>query len=130
MSLPSCDTSYFAERGTEHTVTSEANMTCVVLHGYRLPPEYEPAQADLLLRLNPGYPDVHPDMWWFNPPVRRRDGQTVPATEVTEQHLGRTWQRWSRHFNNGQWQPGIDCLETFLALIRKELERCAKNPVK
>lgn len=128
MTLPSTDIAYLAERRIEHTVASEANMTCVVLPGYRLPTGYEPQQSDLLLRLSPGYPDVHPDMWWFHPPVRLSDGRTVQATEVTEHHLGRPWQRWSRHFNEGQWKPGIDCLETFLALIRKELERCATNP--
>ena len=128
MSLPATDIAYLTERGIQYTVTTEANMTCVVLAGYRLPAGYEPAQADLLLRLNPGYPDVHPDMWWFSPAVRLSDGRTVRATEVTEHHLGRPWQRWSRHFNSGQWQPGIDCLETFMALIRRELERCAVNP--
>jgi hypothetical protein len=66
-------------------------------------------------------------MWWFNPAIRLADGRAVAATEVMEQHLGRPWQRWSRHFNSGQWRSGIDSLESFLALIRKELERCAQN---
>ena len=33
------------------------------------------------------------------------------------------WQRWSRHFSHGQWRPGIDGLESYLALIRRDLER-------
>jgi hypothetical protein len=37
--------------------------------------------------------------------------------------VGRSWQRWSRHFAAGQWQSGIDGLESFLALVRRELER-------
>jgi hypothetical protein len=98
-------------------------MTCVVLPAFALPPGFDRPQSDLLLRLNAGYPDVAPDMWWFDPPVKRADGQTIPATEVVEQHLGRSWQRWSRHFANGQWQSGIDGLESYLALIRKELGR-------
>lgn len=101
-------------------------MTCVVIRGYVLPPGYDQAQSDLLLRLSAGFPDVPPDMWWFCPAVRLRDGRTVQATEVVEHHLGRHWQRWSRHFNPGQWRSGTDSLESFLALIRKELERCAK----
>ena len=103
-------------------------MTCVVLQGYRLPAGYDREQADLLLRLNPGYPDVQPDMWWFDPGIHLKDGRVVRATEVTEQHLGRTWQRWSRHFIAGQWQSGIDSLESYLALISGELERCVLNP--
>lgn len=125
ITLPANDVAYLEERGTPHQVTSEANMVCVVLPGFPLPPGYDRAKSDLLLRLSLGYPDVPPDMWWFDPPVRLANGGVVQATELTENHLGRTWQRWSRHFRQGQWRSGIDCMETFLALIRKELQRCA-----
>src|SRR2546423_13397272 len=94
MSLPQVDITYLTERGIEYSVTSEANMTCVIVSAYRLPLGYEPIRSDLLIRLNPGYPDVQPDMWWFDPPVRLSDGRTVQATEVTENYLGRQWQRW------------------------------------
>ena len=123
MSLPADDRVYLEGRGQAYEVVSEANMICVVLPSFALPAGYDRSQSDLLLRLSPGYPDVPPDMWWFAPPVKLADGRPIPATDCTEQHLGRTWQRWSRHFNGGQWRSGIDCLESFLALIRKELQR-------
>lgn len=123
MSLPEADTKYLSERGIAHDVATEGGMTCVVLHQWPLPKGLNHPAADLLLRLSPGYPDVHPDMWWFNPPVCLANGQALPATEVIEQYLGRSWQRWSRHFNNGQWQSGVDGLESYLALIRRNLER-------
>lgn len=127
MTLPQADVTCLAERGIEYSVSAEANMTCVLFSGYRLPAGYDRVASDLLLRLKPGFPDVPPDMWWFNPAIRLAGGRVVPATEVTERHLGRDWQRWSRHFNAGQWRSGIDSLESFLALIRRELERCAMN---
>lgn len=127
MSLPQSDVTCLTERGIEYSISLEANMTCVVFPGYKLPPGYDRGASDLLLRLQPGFPDVPPDMWWFNPAIRLANGRVVQATEVTERHLGKDWQRWSRHFNAGQWRSGIDSLESFLALIRKELERCAKN---
>lgn len=126
--LPQHDVTCLAERGLKYSVSTEANMTCVVFQGYRLPAGYDREQADLLVRLNPGFPDVQPDMWWFDPAVRLKDGRSVKATDVTEHHLGRTWQRWSRHFNAGQWRSGVDSLESYLALIRRELERCVQNP--
>lgn len=126
--LPQHDVTCLAERGLKYSVSTEANMTCVVFQGYRLPAGYDREQADLLIRLNPGFPDVQPDMWWFDPAVRLKDGRSVKATDVTEHHLGRTWQRWSRHFNAGQWRSGVDSLESYLALIRRELERCVQNP--
>jgi hypothetical protein len=123
MSLPPSDSNYLAERGMQHVVQHEGNMTCIVLSAYNLPPGYDREKADLLIRLSAGYPDVPPDMWWFDPPVRLANGGEVPATSSTEHYLGRTWQRWSRHFNAGQWKSGVDSLESFLALIRQELQR-------
>jgi Prokaryotic E2 family E len=127
MSLPATDIACLSERGIEYSVSMEANMTCVVIPGYRLPAGYDRATSDLLLRLQAGFPDVPPDMWWFSPAIRRSNGTVIAATEVIERHLGKDWQRWSRHFNAGQWRSGVDSLESFLALIRKELERCANN---
>lgn len=129
MPIPQFDIDALHHRGLPYNVTEEANMTCVVFPAYPLPSGYNRPAADLLLRLNPGFPDVPPDMWWFEPAVLRADGRAIPCTDSTEAHLGRTWQRWSRHFSAGQWQSGIDSLETFLALIRRELERCAAELV-
>ena len=125
--LPATDTNYLTDRAMEYSVSTEANMTCVLLPGFSLPPGFDQTHSDLLLRFNAGYPDVAPDMWWFDPPVRRSDGHAIQATDVTEQYLGRKWQRWSRHLNNGQWRSGLDGLESFLALIRRELERSVQG---
>ena len=128
MALPENDVSYLAVREIAHQVTNEANMTCVVLPAFLLPAGYDRASADLMLRLSAGYPDVAPDMWWFSPVLRLADGRDIPATQSIETYLDRQWQRWSRHFNPGQWQSGIDGLESYLALIRRELERCVLEP--
>ena len=122
MTLPQADVAYLIERSLKYSVQSEAGMTCVVLESFQLPEGYDPARADLLIRLSPGYPDVPPDMWWFNPSVRLMGGGSIPCTQHFETHLGKTWQRWSRHFNAGQWKSGVDSLESYVALIRKELK--------
>jgi hypothetical protein len=123
--LPPDDTKYLTERfGTgSYTLTSEASMTCLVFHDFRLPAGFDREKSDLLLRFSAGYPDVKPDMWWFDPPIRRTDSRLIPNTDVTEHYLGRSWQRWSRHLSDGQWRSGIDGLESFLALLRMELEK-------
>lgn len=122
-SLPEADLAFLDEHDATYHVTSESGMTCVVLQQWPLPRGFDHEVADLLIRLNPGYPDVQPDMWWFDPPVHLANGGSLPATNVVEQHIGRSWQRWSRHFTQGQWHAGIDGLESFLALIRQDLER-------
>jgi hypothetical protein len=125
--LPKLDADYLSESAPEHDVRSEGGMLCVIVRDFRLPGGLSSAKADLLLRLAPGYPDVPPDMWWFDPSVKRLDGRVIPATEVFEQHLGRTWQRWSRHLNGGQWRPGRDSLESYITLIRQQLEIASQS---
>lgn len=120
--LPPIDQEHLQARAPGSTVTLDGGMICIVLPGLPLPGGFTVGSADLLLRLSPGYPDVAPDMWWFSPAVVRADGRPITATEHQEAYLGRMWQRWSRHFNAGQWRSGIDSLESFLALVRKELE--------
>lgn len=130
MNLPEADALFLTSREMAYDVQSESNMTCVVLRDWPLPQGYDHATADLLLRLPAGFPDVPPDMWWFCPGIKLVNGPPIPATEVIESHLGRNWQRWSRHFNSGQWKPGIDGLESFLALIGRELHRWAPESVR
>jgi hypothetical protein len=79
MSLPAPDTQYLDERISQHTVAAERGMICVVLPGFPLPLGFDRNHSDLLLRLNP---DVPPDMWWFDPPIKLANGATIPATEV------------------------------------------------
>jgi Prokaryotic E2 family E len=106
---------------------TEGGMICVVLPGWNLPAGYTVGSSDLLLRLNPAYPDVCADMWWFSPAVVRADATPIPATESQETYLGRSWHRWSRHFNPGQWMAGVDGIESYLALVAKEPRRCGEG---
>jgi Prokaryotic E2 family E len=125
MSLPPADAAFLAERGIAHTVVADGPMTCVVFTDRPVPPGYNHSSVDLLLRLPPGFPDIAPDMWWVDPPLQLAGGGVVEATQLTEVYLGRSWQRWSRHFTPGQWRPGTDGLESFLARIRGEMIRSA-----
>jgi Prokaryotic E2 family E len=125
MALLSADKAFLELRGHAHEVHDEAGMTCVVLPSWNLPSGLDRPAATLLVRLPAGYPDVPPDMWWFDPGLRRADGRAIEATQATEAHLGRQWQRWSRHFQPGQWKSGVDGLESYLALIQRELLKAA-----
>ncbi|MFJ4633848.1 E2/UBC family protein [Streptomyces sp. NPDC088847] len=127
MSLPGADAAHLAERGIAYTTAVESGMVCVVLPGWPVPPGYNRTSVDLLVRLPAGFPDAAPDMWWVDPALVLADGSAVEATQITEVYLGRSWQRWSRHFSPGQWRPGIDGLETYLARIRGEMLRSTQQ---
>ena len=124
--LPSNDAAFLQERAPNHQVQSDGGALCVLIPGLAMPGGLSVAASDLLLRLMPGYPDVAPDMWWFDPPVRRGDGAVIPATDVQEIYLGRQWQRWSRHLSPGQWRSGVDSIESYLAIVRRELDAATK----
>jgi hypothetical protein len=121
------DRDFLVEKGFDYDVVSEAGLICVVIHAYPLPAGYTPDKTDLLLRLPPNFPDAQPDMYWCDPPVRVSASGAYPiAAELFEQHVGRQWQRFSRHLPAGAWQPGRDSLESYLALIRADLLRLVR----
>lgn len=89
--LPAHDMEFLKRLSPDASVTAEAGMVCVLIPAFPLPGGFDRPSADLLLRLATGYPDVPPDMWWFDPAVKRVDGATIQATESRERHLGREW---------------------------------------
>lgn len=124
--LPAVDVAFLESKSLDHTVVVEAGMICVLVSQFELPLGLSVPKADLLLRLSPGYPDVPPDMWWFCPAVFRADGSHIEATESIEQHLGRAWQRWSRHLDASRWMSGVDSFESYFALIASELRKATR----
>lgn len=120
MSLPDYDVQYLKDRSLVHEVTTDGGMVCVLLPNWKLPTGLNVPETTVLLRLTAGYPDVAPDMWWCSPAVRRADGSIIQATDLEEQYLDQSWQRWSRHFAAGQWKSGIDGLESYIALMNAE----------
>lgn len=129
MPLPRNDIEFLEARGMTYEVVDDAGMICVLFPNWELPAGYDQSESCLMLRLAVGYPDVPPDMWWFEPAVRLADGTVVPATEVVEPHFGRSWQRWSRHLQAGQWRSGIDGIESFLAVINADLSKHVQGVV-
>lgn len=119
--LPERDREYLAAEGLDVEVTADGGMICVLLKNYELPEGYTPRRTDLLLRLSPGYPEAAPDMYWCDPVVSLARGGEPEASQVRENYFGRTWQRFSRHLAPGHWRPGIDGLQNYLCLIRRDL---------
>ncbi len=126
--LSESDQAFLDNHFPNHEVCSEGSHTCVVLSGFVLAPGLAPRASDLLVRLPNGYPDVKPDMFWFQDAIVREDDTAIPAIEVIEAHCGRQWHRWSRHLQTGEWSSGIDDLRSYAAYIRRCLETAAGRP--
>lgn len=120
------DIAYLAERWPGHELHEDGGGVAVILPGFRLPTGFVPDAVAMLLRLPFGFPDSQPDMFWVFPHVTVA-GRTPDAATLVEQLLGRAWQRFSRHLPPGVWRPGIDDLQSYLALISTMLEREARQ---
>jgi len=100
-----------------------AGFVCVIIRGLKLASIYKQRVADLLVRLPPGFPMARPDMFWTEPHIQLATGAfPVCANTFDVNYDGRQWQRWSRHLDASQWRPGRDNLQTFLGIIRRELQ--------
>lgn len=126
MKLPAVDSQYLDGAGIAYrTFADGSGMLNVELIDFPLPPGLAVGAANILFRLSANYPDAPPDMWWTIPHLTTVAGGVIPATEHVEEHDGRSWQRWSRHLDPAAWRPGIDSLESYVRLLRNELEVAA-----
>ena len=123
MDLPDRDIAFLRERELDWQVVPDpAGSVCVIIRGLAVGGGgFTPDKTDLMIRVPAQYPMTPLDMWYCDPPIRvASSGQFAPASEVMESHVGRVWQRFSRHLP-GAWQPGVDGLRSYFALISREL---------
>jgi hypothetical protein len=120
--LPELDRDHLAEKGYAVDVLQSAGQIHLIIRGFEFPLAYKPSAADLLIIVPAGYPNSQLDMFWTHPDVRLANGLWPAQAEYHEPHDGRSWQRWSRH-SQQPWRPGVDCLRTFMAAIRKEIAK-------
>lgn len=124
MELPARDVKFLNERGLAWELLPDPQgAACLVVKEFNVAAGgFTPAVTELMIRVPPQYPMTPLDMWYCDPPVRLiTSGQFATASEVMENHLGRDWQRFSRHLNGG-WRPGVDGLRSYFALIHREMQ--------
>lgn len=116
------DAQYLDSKGYEYSANQDSNGSLlVIIHDFPLSAAYTPSRCGLLIKLPAGYPNANPDMFWTRPDVKLQNGAWPRSSEVREVLNGVSWQRWSRHLTASAWRPGTDCIQTFLAAIRREL---------
>ena len=124
MDLPARDARFLNEREFKWQVVPDPQgAACLLIKDFDVSSGgFTPSVIELMIRIPGQYPMAPLDMWYCDPPIRvAATGQFAQATEVMETHVGRTWQRFSRHLN-GNWRPGVDSLKSFFALIQRELQ--------
>jgi len=125
--LAASDEAHLDERYPQWESVKDGNNQWIVIPEFHLPAGFSVAATTLAIDLVAGYPDAALDMAYFDPPLERTSGQSIPALS-TRQFDSRTWQRWSRHRTKAnQWAPGEDNLATHITYVnyflRAELEK-------
>jgi hypothetical protein len=86
--------------------------------------------TSVAIQIPSGYPSTALDMAYFSPPIRRKDGSTIPCTEATQVVDGSSWQRWSRHYTPANpWKVGAYNVFTHYLLSQSWLEREAHRGI-
>lgn len=122
MRLPEFDEQYLKEKGYEWELLPDGGSGALVIKNYSVASEkYDHGATDLLVLIPAQYNNAGLDMFYVDPPLHLKNGNYPQAAETFEDHAGRHWQRFSRHLGR-PWNPGVDGLPGFLALISKELQ--------
>jgi hypothetical protein len=120
--VPEIDRDFLAAKGYKFIAKRIGADLHVIIEDFPFPVAYTPQFAKLLIILPAGYPNANLDMFRTVPDVKLASGAWPKNAEVRETHDGVSWQRWSRHFNSA-WRQGVDNLQTFVASIRRELDK-------
>ena len=98
---------------------SEGNgKYALLITGFEIPDGFAQKIANLMVLVPAGYPGVGLDMFYFDPSLQKSNNEELAAIAF-EEHFGRSWQRWSRHYD---WIPGEHNLYKHIELVRNELE--------
>ena len=115
--FPLEDRDFLTQKGVE--LIEGPGLVYAVLNNEELGSAYAPNSARVMFQVPFGYPDAAMDMFWTFPTVKLSSSGSDPQQcSHFEEHMGETWQRWSRHIS---WRAGIDNLRTFYRAFRTEV---------
>lgn len=117
MTLPEDDIEFLAEKQFDYELVEQPSELDLIIHKFRFE-AYLPKEADLLIRLLPGYPQTAVDMFYTIPDVKLPSGAFPKNCDQHPTIGNKAWQQWSRHTS---WRSGVDNLRTFLASVTAEI---------
>jgi hypothetical protein len=109
--LPAEDEEFLNGLGFFWEAVIDQNIRWVIVYRVPLPTGFTVAIANVAFQIAPAYPPGALDMAYFEPPLARADGKTIPNLS-TLQLESRSWQQWSRH-RDAAVNPWVDGEDTF-----------------
>lgn len=111
--LPEEDVAYLNTLGLPWETVGLAGVNWLLIHDYPVAAGYNHNTVTIAVRIETAYPPGKLDMVYVYPHLSRSDGKPINAltTEIID---GKTFQRWSRHY---EWLPEEHSLITHLGCI-------------
>lgn len=123
--LPSKDRQYLESKGYQFQEINDGANCGLIINNFNIVPEekFIAKQASLLIILPKGYPDIPPDMFYFDPELRLISNNNHPdrASEIVV-HFEKKWQQWSRHADANEWRTGQDGIHSYLQRVFRALQ--------
>lgn len=121
MRLPEDDEEYLRQKEFNWELIPVGEEGCLILKDYPTSDAlYDRPATDVMIRIPAQYNNAALDMFYCNPPLKLKTGAYPQAADHFEDHIGRKWQRFSRHFPT-PWRAGVDGLPTLLTFVQREL---------
>lgn len=117
------DLGILKEQGYTFDIVEESPKICIVFKDYQLPSGiYNIEKVDLLIFTTPYYPNAGFDMFWVDPKLTLKNNGQPKAADTFENHLGKSWRRFSYHpYNNKPWNPSEDSVTSFMSYVQQRL---------
>lgn len=118
------DETYLDGLGFQWETRNSDGHRWLIIRDYPVPDGYTAETTTMALMIPPTYPQAEIDMFYAYPPLQRKAGGAIPATEATQSIGGLPFQRWSRHRGSVvPWNPQRDNVVSHLALVESSLAK-------
>lgn len=123
------DQKFLEDYGLPWETVVDGSQQWVLIHDFPTHDGYNHPRITAAIRMETGYPHTELNMVYFFPPLARKDGNGIGATQATQAIEGKTYQRWSRHRTaHHPWKINHDNIGTHIFLIEdwlaREFEKC------
>lgn len=114
------DRTFLKSKGLQFREVNDGPKVGLIIDNFPVKPDekFDCEASSLLIILPSGYPDVPPDMFYFDPPIKLKASNGYPAqADLIEAHFQTNWQRWSRHAPTSDWRSGKDGIQSYLQRV-------------
>lgn len=117
--LPDDDVGFLENefKGKWQTIISDTERG-IIVKKYSLSEGYNQSEVEMMILIPQDYPMAALDMFYLLPGIAKTNGSDIKALN-NEEHFGKQWQRWSRHYT---WEAGIHNIATHFHSIKDSLE--------